>query len=274
MSSDQDSNDAEQKPQLTRRDLLQGKLGRLLGDRRTPPPMHAPAVSIKPPVMRYPRSAADVAGSDRQPQPSEQPPKAAASINGISIAPVRQTATVQPSPVSRRRAIPVFRPPGAIAEESFLNGCTRCGECIKACPHGAIVHAPERLPGVAGTPILEPDRQPCLMCDDYPCIRACDPGVLTDSLPTMMGTARVTEHLCVAHHGTNCTVCSENCPVDDAIAVKDGKPAIREDLCSGCGVCRHVCPAPENAILLMPTFNRPSPSMADAPRTGEESDDD
>ncbi len=32
---------------------------------------------------------------------------------------------------------------------------------------------------------------------------------------------------------------------------------VNEETCTGCGVCRYVCPAPENAILLMPAFSRP-----------------
>ena len=105
--------------------------------------------------------------------------------------------------------------------------------------------------------MLDPDQQPCLMCEDFPCITACEPGVLTHRIPKVMGTAKVTEHLCLAYHGTTCTVCSERCPVSDVIDVREGKPVIDEARCTGCGVCRFVCPAPENAILLMPTFQRP-----------------
>ncbi|WP_236625063.1 4Fe-4S binding protein [Rhodopirellula sp. SWK7] len=41
------------------------------------------------------------------------------------------------------------------------------------------------------------------------------------------------------------------------MTVTDGKPTVVEDACTGCGVCRYVCPAPENAILLMPALARP-----------------
>jgi translation initiation factor RLI1 len=39
-----------------------------------------------------------------------------------------------------------------------------------------------------------------------------------------------------------------------------GKPRIIEETCTGCGVCQHVCPAPANAILLMPVQERPLPN--------------
>ncbi|MEX0585251.1 MAG: hypothetical protein WD176_01315, partial [Pirellulales bacterium] len=62
--SNRGRDDADQKAQLTRRDLIQGKLGRLFGKRSESPEETAPAASEQPRVMRYPRSAADVTGSD------------------------------------------------------------------------------------------------------------------------------------------------------------------------------------------------------------------
>lgn len=219
-------------PNQSRRDLLQGRLWKFI-----------PSSSISPLVMRYP-APSQVVPPDAKPR----------SIGGIHIDPVPPTDLGLKS-VSR--TIPVFRPPGAIDEWQFLSGCTRCEDCISACPHEAIRKAPQRLGSVGGTPIIEADTAPCLMCSDFPCIEACEPGVLTRLVPPIMGTAKITEHLCLAHHHTTCTVCSERCAVDGAITVTAGKPIINEDTCTGCGVCRYVCPAPENAILLMPVFSRP-----------------
>lgn len=215
-----------------RRALLQGRLWKLL-----PPPEPPPLVT------RYPK-----------PPSGETPLPAPRSIAGISIEPVRPT-DLAAKPVAR--TIPLFRPPGAIAEPQFLAGCTRCGDCITACPYEAIRKAPERVGAAAGTPTIEADASACQMCEDFPCISACGPGVLTSSIPPIMGTAQVTEHLCLAHHHTTCTVCSERCPVEGVFTVTEGKPFIDESLCTGCGVCRYVCPAPENAILLMPALSRP-----------------
>lgn len=196
-------------------------------------------------VARYPRPEAKGASGDE--------PR---SIAGISIEPVAPTSLGEKSPA---QTVPVFRPPGAIEEPQFLARCTRCGDCIDACPHDAIRTATQRYGlGVEGTPVIEPDTQACLMCEDFPCIASCEPGVLSKNVPPVMGTAVVTEHLCLAHHHTTCTVCSERCPVPGAISVEAGKPTVNEATCTGCGVCRYVCPAPENAILLMPAFARPA----------------
>ena len=48
-----------------------------------------------------------------------------------------------------------------------------------------------------------------------------------------------------------CTVCAERCPVPGAIRAERGMPMVVRDICTGCGICREVCPAPENAILLL-----------------------
>jgi len=242
------------KPTLSRRDLLQGRLWKLVG------PSQYEAL-----VMRYPKPAPpEDAPPGESPRSDETLKRKWRSIAGINIEPVAPTDLSKASAVGNvshsiapPETIPVFRPPGAIDEAQFLAGCTRCGECITACPYDAIRIAPPRLGNVAGTPIIDADTQACLMCEDFPCIASCDPGVLIDSIPKVMGTARVTEHLCLAHHHTTCTGCSERCPVAGAITLSEGKPTVVEDVCTGCGVCRYVCPAPENAILLMPAFSRP-----------------
>lgn len=224
-------------PDISRREMLRGRfLTRLLRDAAAPAPNDAaaPPSPRKPMVMRYPKTTSDV---DAQGGPGAQPTASSRS----------------------RGAIPVLRPPGAVDEQTFLAECTRCNECITACPHDAIVHAPPRFRQAAGTPMIDPDRQPCLMCDDFPCIDACEPDVLSHLLPKTMGTARIVNQTCLAHQGTTCTACHEQCPVPGAFDLSSpGKPRINESDCTGCGVCRYVCPSPENAVLLMPTFVRPT----------------
>lgn len=225
---------------ISRRDFFQGRFWHAISLRKNQTASSSKRPHRRPLVMRYPKSLREVAANDR---PSENEPESIASASATA---------------ARRRSIPVLRPPGAISEDDFLAGCTRCNRCLEVCPHDAIIHAPARFREAAGTPMIDPDQQPCQMCVDFPCIASCEPNVLTRLVPKMMGTAKVTEHLCLAHHGTTCTVCSERCPIEGAITVREGKPTVNETSCTGCGVCRYVCPAPENAILLMPTFVRPT----------------
>ena len=32
----------------------------------------------------------------------------------------------------------------------------------------------------------------------------------------------------------------------------NGRPVINRETCTGCGVCQYVCPAPYNAVLILP----------------------
>jgi MauM/NapG family ferredoxin protein len=172
------------------------------------------------------------------------------------VAAVARTDTGRsPLPVSTR-PVPVLRPPGACAEPEFLANCTRCGDCITACPHDAIVLAPARLSTAAGTPIIAPATQPCLLCLDQPCATACKPGVLSRDRPPAIGKAMIQPMYCLNAMRKPCSVCVDSCPVPDAITVRAGKSTIVTALCVGCGVCQHVCPAPVNAILVLPTLDR------------------
>lgn len=156
-------------------------------------------------------------------------------------------------------AIPMLRPPGALPERAFLDTCTRCGECIAACPHDAIILAPERFRSAAGSPMLSPLDSPCRMCVDTPCISACAPQALRltpPKSPFRMGVAHIKTSDCLAHQGSFCSVCVERCPIEGAITVTAGKPKIQARLCTGCGICHHMCPSPWNAILVMPELER------------------
>lgn len=73
-----------------------------------------------------------------------------------------------------------------------------------------------------------------------------------------------------------CSVCLERCPVPGALRLVNGMPMVVPDACTGCAVCRQVCPAPTNAVLLLPrqpctrTVSNPSwpPSSSSAPKPG------
>ena len=162
---------------------------------------------------------------------------------------------------NRRYNIPLLRPPGAVDEATFLSKCTQCGDCITACPPKAIVKAPLMFRAAAGTPMLDPATAGCQMCSDTPCITACPEGVLSIEVPLRMGTARIDTQVCLAYRGTLCSLCHDRCPVPQAIRVDNGRPTVVEDLCTGCGTCQHVCPAPHNAVVILPMLARPQRSQ-------------
>lgn len=185
-----------------------------------------------------------------------------AALTNASISPAQSTEANASAAggIGRRFTLPIHRPPGAVDERTFLAGCTRCNECVSACPVSAIVHAPARFREAAGTPMIDPHTSACIMCEDTPCIAACKPGVLLADQPRKMGVAWIQTMACLAHSGSFCTVCSERCPAPGAIEVSAGRPRIKESVCTGCGVCANVCPAPTNAIVVMPLADRPTRS--------------
>jgi ferredoxin-type protein NapG len=175
----------------------------------------------------------------------------------------------RPPRFGRGTLLPVLRPPGAIEESAFLAACTRCNACVEACPHDAITLAPDRLRGIAGTPVVNPAASPCRVCADRPCAAACEPQALRLDLPPRMGTAVISPLACLAHRNSPCSTCVEQCPVDGAIRWENGRPTVDPAACTGCGVCQSVCPAPQNAVMILPAKDRPRPAtreVRDAPR--------
>ena len=72
----------------------------------------------------------------------------------------------------------MFRPPGAVAESDFLDRCTRCNDCVEACPYAVIYKHFDPESTKHETPIISPAIDPCRFCDDFPCIEACDTDAL------------------------------------------------------------------------------------------------
>ena len=140
-----------------------------------------------------------------------------------------------------------LRPPGAVPEKTFLELCTRCDDCVKACPAKCIKKSTAK--GMAGTPVIMPREEPCVLCDDLRCIKACTTGALAPVAreQVAMGIAQIDKKKCIAWDGENCQVCSAKCPFPgEAIVLDDFRPVINEEKCTGCGLCEQACLAINN----------------------------
>ena len=180
---------------------------------------------------------------------------------------------VQPSPDEGRIAtlpfavLPQLRPPGAVAEQDFRELCSRCDRCIDACPRQVLVASDGRGGAPIGSPVFDPKRGACTDCDDRPCVAACTSGALDRTFRTKMGTARIDSRHCQASSPNLCSNCIERCPVDGALSLVEGRPTVHAAACTGCAQCRDACPAPQNAISIVPALLRP-----EAPRYFDEAD--
>lgn len=139
------------------------------------------------------------------------------------------------------------RPPGALPEVGFLAACTRCGDCVAACPPQVIRTVSTKGGLAAGTPYLDVRRAPCIACPDMPCATVCPTDALT--IPDAgwsgyrLGTVELVPERCVTFRGTPCQACADACPVGEKALVMDaaGHPVLKFEGCVGCGVCIRAC---------------------------------
>ncbi|MDH5673347.1 MAG: 4Fe-4S binding protein [Myxococcales bacterium] len=143
------------------------------------------------------------------------------------------------------------RPPGALAESAFRKSCSASGDCVEACPKGAIFVFAENAGELAGTPLMLTGERPCSLCEGFPCAAACPTGALSVPEPAAvkLGTARIVTEHCLAHRGPECGACAGLCAAGaDALRLVAGKPVVDEGRCNGCGLCLPACPTSPRAI--------------------------
>ncbi|HRQ65145.1 MAG TPA: ferredoxin-type protein NapF [Xanthomonadaceae bacterium] len=140
--------------------------------------------------------------------------------------------------------VPPGRPPWALAEAGFSEACTRCGDCLAACPEGILVA------GDGGFPEVDFRRGACTFCGD--CVKACASGALSAAIsPAWALRARV-DHTCLARRGVHCQSCRDACEPEAIRFAYLGSvpvPEVDLDACSGCGACVAACPADAIAVL-------------------------
>lgn len=162
---------------------------------------------------------------------------------------VDQFSLDNPNPV-------ILRPPGALSELEFLEKCLRCGNCVKNCPANAILPLPSRDPKLSNTPYIDPDEQPCVICDSLACMNVCPSGAL---LPVFaedirIGLAVFHRETCLRTQSVDCSYCVDTCPIgEDAIQFsEDSVVEVKETGCTGCGVCQYACPTEPKSIVIEP----------------------
>lgn len=146
------------------------------------------------------------------------------------------------------------RPPGALPEAAFVETCSQCGDCVKACPADAI-KLDANIAG--GFPHIVPRQSPCVICDELACMHVCPTSalVLVDAISEIyMGLAIVDHDTCLRSpdgSGEDCQLCVQQCPVGESAIHIDGDSLVKvRDGCTGCGVCERACPTEPASVYV------------------------
>jgi ferredoxin-type protein NapF len=155
-----------------------------------------------------------------------------------------------------------LRPPGAVDERIIKGLCTRCGNCMRSCPHGIIRHDTGQH-GVASilTPVLSFAQDYCRE-DCIRCTRVCPSGALVGvdlekKAHIQIGLAQVDMNLCLLGEDRECSACMRWCPYNAIRYVFSEAeytlvPVIDTAKCNGCGACEVACPtSPRKAISVL-----------------------
>lgn len=170
------------------------------------------------------------------------------SFMGIPVETVSPSVSLSRRSLLRgrlRSVVPGLRPPWAPGEADFLARCTRCGECMPACPTVVIV------PGDGGYPVVDFSRGECTFCGA--CADRCAPSALLRSATRVPWALKAAVgETCLAHRGVECRVCGECCE-QSAIRFRPrlggvALPELDAAACNGCGAC--VAPCPVRAIAM------------------------
>ena len=184
---------------------------------------------------------------------------------------LRKTARAAVEVVEQRaeqKAKRFVRPPFALSELDFLIKCTRCEDCVRSCPHDTVFLLPARLGvEIVGTPALDLVNGACHLCEDWPCVTACETGALVQpddqqgesgeetgetpprSLP-LLALAAIDTTTCLPYQGPECGACHSICPVPGAIHMDMTRPSIISENCIGCALCREACITEPKSITL------------------------
>ncbi len=154
-----------------------------------------------------------------------------------------------------------IRPPFALPELEFLLSCTRCDACIEACSYRVLFPLSARLgASVGATPAMDLVNKSCHLCQDWPCVNACEAGALaipestgdSEAAPLpVLALALINTQTCLPYSGPECGACGSSCPVPDALLWDQQRPCIDAQKCIGCGLCREACIVDPSAISII-----------------------
>lgn len=138
-------------------------------------------------------------------------------------------------------------PPWSLPKEMFVAACTRCGECINACPERILYK------GEGGFPEIDFNLGACSFCKE--CLTSCQADALhavNNDIDSAWDLVVVVNPDCLSIQGITCRSCADHCE-KKAIRFQlqlsgIAAPIISQQECTGCGAC--VLPCPVDALII------------------------
>jgi len=146
-----------------------------------------------------------------------------------------------------------IHPPGATEPALYNVLCSRCGNCIKACPTKILLPDSDFSNPLSWmTPAVSFKSGYCLETCNL-CGKVCPTGAITlfsteAKRSLFMGTAHIRTADCYLSNNRECIKCREACKYNAVAFLQESNifnmlPAIDPQKCVGCGACEVVCPA-------------------------------
>jgi len=185
---------------------------------------------------------------------------------------VAKAVTDHSAEQARKNAARWIRPPFALDELEFLLACTRCDACVTACTYDLIFPLSAKQGAkVVSTPAMDLLNKGCHLCEDWPCVNACEVGALKfpvveknsnelsepdaygdqykERFVPKIANVFINKETCLPYSGPECGACKV-CPVEGALVWSMEKPEINQTLCTGCALCREACIVDPKAVAV------------------------
>jgi len=176
------------------------------------------------------------------------------AFGGLSALMIKTNPLQSESGLKNNRLV---RPPGSLPEKEFVAVCTGCGECLKVCPNNGL-QSTFLEAGLAGlyTPRLVSRigycEEFCNFCGRVCPTEAIRPLSIEEKRLIQIGVAHIDKTRCIAWDTDKiCLVCNEQCSYHAIIGDDKKRPIVKEERCTGCGICENKCPVDgESAIIV------------------------